>query len=156
MQIRHAIAAVSVAAFALTLSACTSDPAPTGSDQPTSPAPSDTAQPESPSPTASSEPQPTAVVVIRPVNPGYSLESVSGSLRSGFPSYAEKSDEEIATILNAACDAMDAKHTPESAADAIQTYGIEPFDAAFSVSASIALYCPEYVEFLGRASTETS
>lgn len=154
MQIRHAVAAVSVAAFALTLAACSADPTPSESEQPNSPAPSGTPAP-SDSAAPISSPTPTAVIVIRPVNPGYSLESVADSLRSGFPTYAEKTDDEIATILNAGCDAMDANHTPESAADAIQQYGIDTFDAAFSVSAAIALYCPEYVDFLGRAGTET-
>jgi len=144
MLVRHAIAAVTVAALALTLSACTSDPTPTTSAGPTTSAPS---------PTASGEPTiaPTATPPageIREITEGFSLEGVTGVLRQGFPSFAEKTDDEIVIILNASCDAMDAEGTPEAGADAIQAFGIETYDAAFSVSAAIQLYCPEYQIFL--------
>ena len=154
MQVRHAIAAVSVAAFALTLAACTSDPAPSASAETTAPAPSVTAAPttapaESPTPTAS----PSDVVAgsLREITPGYDLAGTANSLRTGFPSFAEKTDDEIAIILNAGCDAIDLKGQPQAAADAIQTYDIEVYDAAFSVSAAIVLYCPEYTNFLKGA-----
>jgi len=144
MLVRNAIAAVTVAALALTLSACTSDPAPTTSADPTTSAPSPTASGE---PTAAPTNTPPAGE-IREVTEGFHLEGVGDVLRQGFPSYAEKSNEEIEVILNAACDAMDAQGTPESGAEAIESFGIETYDAAFSVSAAIQLYCPEYQIFL--------
>jgi hypothetical protein len=150
MQVRHAIAAVTVAAFALTLSACTSDPAPSGSPAPSSPVASASPSPSaSPEPTTSATAGPPAEVTIRTVTEGYDLASTANSLRTGFPSFEQKTDEEIELILNAGCDAIDATGTPEAAADTIQSYGIELYDAAFSVSAAIVLYCPEYSPFLG-------
>ncbi len=142
MQVRHAIAVVTVAAFALTLSACTSD-APA---DPTGGAPT-------PAPTTTAGAAPTADASkphgeIRAIQPGFDLANVSNALRSGFPSYAQMSDDQIEVILNAACDAMDEKGIPQAGADAIQTYGIDTYDAAFSVSAGIQLYCPEYKAFL--------
>ena len=89
---------------------------------------------------------------IREVTPGYNLDGVAKSLRTGFPSFSEKTDDEIAVILNAGCDAIDAQGQPQAAADAIQTFGIEVYDAAFSVSAAIVLYCPQYVDMLKSTS----
>jgi len=144
MQVRNAIVAVTVAAFALTLSACSSDstPTPTG---PGSPAP--TAAPTAAPTDAPTEPG-TPAGEIRPLQDGFSLDNVANTLRSGFPSFADKSNDEIVTILNAGCDGIDAKGTPQAGADAIQAYGIEVYDAAFSLTASISLYCPEYAAFL--------
>jgi len=131
MHVRHAIAAVTVAAFALTLSACTNDPG-TSPGATNSPAASPSAPPAK----------------IRPVAPGYDLPGTAGSLRAGFPSFKDLTDDEIAIILNAGCDGIDATGTPQGGADAIVAKKIEPGDAAFSVLAAITLYCPEYSAFL--------
>ena len=144
MQVRNAIAAVSVAAFALALAACSSDATPTSPGTSGSP----TAAPTS-APTAAGAP----AGQIRPIQEGFSLENVAQTLRTGFPSFAQKSDDEIATILNAGCDGIDAAGTPQAGADAIQKYGIEVYDAAFSLTASISLYCPEYSAFLKGGGT---
>jgi len=150
MQVRNAIAAVSVAALAFALAACTSDPASSPSDAPNTTSPAA-------SPTASATPEPTApgpdpaAVKIRDVAPGYDLAGTATSLRTGFPSFAELSDEEIAVVLNAGCDGMDATSTPEGGADAIVAYGIEAGDAVWGVLAAVTLYCPEYSAFLGSA-----
>ena len=143
MKVRNAIAAVSVAAFALSLSACSSDPAPTGQ----SPEPSATASaPTTPAPSGT-----PADVTVREIQEGFDLPTVAKTLRTGFPSFAKKSDDEIVVILNAGCDALEETGAPESGADAIRTFGIEPYDAAFSLTASIKLYCPEFGEFLARS-----
>jgi|GEM_PF-2005081 len=147
MQVRNAIVAVTVAAFALTLSACTSTPDPSPTDG-NSATPSATAS-GTPTPAPTSSPAPTGEVTIRPLQPGYDLANVSDTIRGGFPSFEGKTDEDIEVILNAACDAMDTSKTPEAGADAMQAYGIAVYDAAFTVSAAISLYCPEYVAFLG-------
>ena len=151
MNVRHAIAAVSVAAFALSLSACTGDPGPTGQSPDPSTSPSDT---PSAAPSTPASPAPTKTpenVTIREIQSGFDLANVSETLRQGFPSFAQKTDAEIEIILNAGCDAMAATGNPVAGADTIRTYGIEAYDAAFSVTASIQLYCPEFTEFLGRS-----
>ena len=143
MNVRNAIAVVTVAALALSLSACSSDPTQTGD----APQPSATAS-------ASGAPNPGETptdVTMREAQEGFSLESVAKTLRTGFPSFAEKTDDEIAVILNAGCDAVAATGTPEAGADAIRTYGIDAYDAAFSLTASIQLYCPELAPALGGA-----
>lgn len=147
MQVRHAIAAVAITAFAITLSACSNDadPTPNASEPSTAATASGTPTAE---PTAEPTTQPTAAGDIRPLQDGFSLENVAQTLRTGFPSFAEKTDDEIETILNAGCDGIDAGGTPQAGADAIQAYGIEVYDAAFSLTASISLYCPEYSSFL--------
>jgi hypothetical protein len=142
MQVRNAIVAVTVAAFALTLSACSSDPAPGASGD------------SSTAPSAGSSGAPASK--IRPIQDGFDLANVSATLRSGFPSFAEKSDSEIENILNAACDAMDESGTPQAGADKIQEYGIAVYDAAFSVTAAIQLYCPEYKAFLSGDGTQSN
>ena len=144
MQVRHAIAAVTVAAFALTLSACTGEPIPNLSDAPAT----SSTMAATPGPTTTPKSAATPAGEIREVSPGFHLDNVTEAMHSGLPSYADKSADEIAVILNAACDAMDLKNNPQAAADAIQTYGIDAYDAAFSVSAAIQLYCPEYQSFL--------
>ena len=148
MQVRNAIVAVTVAAFALTLSACSSDPVATTTQ----------GEPTAPATTASGSPttEPTGNVTIRPIQEGYHLDNVSDTIRGGFPSYADKTDDEIATILNAGCDAMDAKGAPQAGADAMQAFGISAADAAFTLSASISLYCPEYAAFLNGSTTTAS
>jgi len=140
MQVRNAIVAVTVAAVGLTLAACSSDATPTSPGTSHSPS----AAPTEPGAPAGQ---------IRPVQEGFSLENVAQTLRTGFPSFAQKSDDEIAAILNAGCDGIDAKGTPQAGADAIQAYGIEVYDAAFSLTASISLYCPEYSAFLKGGGT---
>ncbi|MGC4174717.1 hypothetical protein [Demequina sp.] len=153
MQVRNAIVAVTVAAFALTLSACTqdADPTPTASGTANAPVttPSDSAEP---SPSATPTTSPAAAGDIRPIQDGFTLTNVTETLRTGFPSFAEKTDDEIVVILNAGCDGIDAEGTPQAGADAIQSHGIDAYDAMFAVTASISLYCPEYSAFLGPTS----
>jgi len=154
MQVRNAIVAVTVAAFALTLSACTSDPVTTTTQgEPTEPATTASGTP-TPEPTPTTSPAPAGE--IRPLQPGYDLANVSDTIRGGFPSFEGKTDDEIEVMLNAACDAMDAKKTPEAGADALQSFGIDAYDAAFTVSAAISLYCPEYAAFLGADTGSTN
>lgn len=152
MQVRNAIAVVTVAAFALTLSACTTGETGTNPGGPTGPAAPPTAD-ATPGATPGATTGATADASqphgkMRPLQDGFDLANVSDTLRNGFPSFANKSDDEIEVILNAACDAMDDKGTPQAGADMIQTYGIAVYDAAFSVTAAIQLYCPEYKAFL--------
>ncbi len=152
MKVRNAIAVVSATALALSLAACSSDPALT-TEPPAQLTPAEA--PQSPgAEQPGGQPAPTKTpedVKIRAIQDGFVLETVAGTLRQGFPSFAEKTDAEIETILNAGCDAMEASGAPESGADAIRTYGIEAYDAAFSLTASIQLYCPEFTKFLGRS-----
>jgi len=144
MQVRNAIVAVTVAAFALTLSACSNDPVTTTTQ----------GEPTAPATTASVAPSTSAAPAskIRPIQEGFDLANVSDTLRKSFPSFATKTDAEIENILNAACDAMDEAGTPQAGADKIQEYGIDVADAAWSVTAAIQLYCPEYAAFLGGGS----
>lgn len=155
MKVRNAIAAVSVAALALSLAACTSDPAPTGDSPRPSATASDPATPSATQPSTATQPpaatQPPSDVTVREIQEGFDLPTVAKTLRTGFPSFAPKTDDEIVVILNAGCDAIAATGTPEAGADAIRTYGIEAYDAAFSLTASIQLYCPEYAQFLDRS-----
>ena len=152
MQVRHAIAAVTVAAFALSLSACTNDahlpitstPAPTDVQATTEPTTS-----AAPSATAGAKTPDAADVTMRDIVAPYDLVTTSTSLRTGFASWNVYTDDEIAIILNAGCDALDAEGNPVAAADAMAAYGLAPADAAFGVLASISNYCPEYSEFLG-------
>lgn len=150
MQVRNAIVAVTVAAFALTLSACTTGtPAdPTGGAATPAATPTATTPAATPAPTATADATKPAGE-IRPIQDGFHLANVADTLRGGFPSFADKTDDEIVVILNAGCDALDKNPNPQAGADAIQAYGIDVYDAAFSLTASIQLYCPEYVSFLG-------
>ena len=153
MQVRHAIAAVTVAAFALSLSACSSDPT-----TPVTSTPGPTAEQPTDAPTTSAAPSATAgaktpnaadVKKMRDIVAPYDIVTTSTSLRTGFASWAPFSDEDIVIILNTGCDAMDAEGTPVAAADAMAVYGLDPADAAFGVLAAISNFCPEYSEFLG-------
>ena len=151
MQVRHAIAAVTIAAFALTLSACTTGaPAnPTG-DANTPAATASGTPATTPAPTKSAV-KPTGK--IRDVTDGFELASTADALRTGFPSFAPYSDEEIEAILNAGCDGIDATGTPVGGADAIAAQGVAVADAAFGTLAAIQLYCPEYKQFLGGSTS---
>jgi len=150
MQVRHAIVAVTIAAFALSLSACTTGtPAPTGDTT----APTTTASPTAAPTTAptSGATQPTGK--IRSITAGFQLAGTADSLRTGFPSFAPYSDKEIEAILNAGCDGIDATGSPTGGADAIAAQGVDKADAAFGTLAAIQLYCPEYKKFLGGSTT---
>lgn len=139
MNVRPLLAAASALALAAALAACTPDAEVTPS--PTAAAPSVTASPE---PT----PGPTTAAELRAVVEGYELASTANALRAQFPTWEPFSDEEVAVILNAGCDGIDAQGTPVGGADAIVAFGIEPADAAFGVLAAISTYCPEYGAFV--------
>jgi hypothetical protein len=139
MNLRPLVAAASALTLAAALTACTPDAEVTPS--PTAASPSVTSSPEpSPSPSSSAE--------LRDVVEGFELASTANALRAQFPTWEPFSDGEVAVILNAGCDGIDAEGTPVGGADAIVTFGIDPADAAFGVLAAISTYCPEYGAFV--------
>ena len=116
MQVRHAIAAVTIAAFALTLSACTTGAPPPQRVTRTRQPRQRRAPGATPGPTTTPKSADTPAGEIRDVTDGFDLASTADALRTGFPSFADQTrTTRSRSILNAGCDGIDATGNPSAA-----------------------------------------